>query len=382
MLWIRRFFAVILAFVVVLLLPLALWVGAGLGAFLNAETYKNGLAQQNLYADLLPAALPVIARQTDSNNREGFSQLLSGIPPEAREEAIALLLPPTWLQTQVERGLDLFFGWLNGDATALNTPLDFSELQDRLRGDAAQQAIDSVLNAAPLCTQEQIAQIRSLGQQDNSVPPICQPPAEYDADLRAALAQTLTEVADNLQENPPTVARLVNIPDDRDTRVIPIVIDAFGQLFSVLYLCPAALVALIVMLVVRSLQSFGRWVGPISMIAAFLAILPLPLVPSSLIASATADITSRMQQSPEQQLFQVRLATGLISSGFEQFGGPVVAQALLLLVLATLLLGLPPLLARRAVVSTTIADGPTLTTPRTSSTASARRTGEIQPPSP
>ncbi len=381
---VRRIFAFAFAIAAVLLLPAAMWISAAQGAFLNADTYKNGLAEQNIYDDLMPAVLPFLASESVLPQNIPFLQILSNIPLESRRAITDQLTPPTWLQIQLETGIDGFFTWLNtGSREGLNQPLDFSDFQARLRGDEGQRTIDAILNNAPPCSPQQIEQIQNFARGGSSPLPLCQPPEREADTLRSAMTQAMASVANHFEENPPTVNDFLNIRDTSDNASLPLFIAAVRQLLSIFYLIPAALLSLIVALVVRSFKSFGRWAGWMGIASAFIAILPLPVLANSIIASVTAEIT-RSPQSAETQLFFVQLATGLLSSGFAQFSAPVVAQALLLMILAGLLLIVPPMLARQGYVpvTLTVPDFPTVVAPvgNAPSTASQRRTGQINKP--
>jgi hypothetical protein len=372
----RNALAFILALIAVLLLPMAMWVSAGISAFLNADTYKNGLAEQNIYDDIAADVLPIVARQIPTTETSQFAQIFGALPPEVRREVTNILMPAEWLQSQVEQGLDIIFDWLNGTA-ALSDPLDFSALQARLRGEEGRRAVDLILESSPPCTPQQVQAIQSLTPQSEI--PVCQPPESSSEAVYSAIIQSMVHVADAIDERSLNVDRILGGNASQDVGALPIVVAAARQMFLVLYLCPLALVSLIVALVARSFKGFGRWAGTMAVISAFIAILPLPVVSNSIISGVTAQIT-QSSQSSEVQLLQVRLATGLISSGFAQFSGPVVALALLLMVVGALLLFVPSLLARSpAPQPSFVADTPTITasTGKVASTASGRRTGQV-----
>jgi HAMP domain-containing protein len=369
--------AFVLAFIAVLLLPIAMWVSAAISAFLNADTYKNGLAEQNIYADIAVDILPLFARQIPDTETNQFAQIYGALPPNIREQVTDEILPPDGLQVQVEHGLDIFFNWLNGTAAALDDPLDLSALQERLRGEEGRRAVDLIISSSPPCTSEQLRQIQALTPQSEI--PVCQATGPALDDLRAAMIQALTNIADAIAERDFNINRVLGVNRADEVPPLPTVVEATRQLFVVGYLCPLALLSLVVALVVRSFKTFGRWAGTMAVTSAFIAILPLPIISSSTISGVTASIT-QSQQPPEIQLLQVRLATGLLSSGFAQFSGPVVAFALLLMLVGALLWFVPSLLARRTepAVSVFLEDSPTITASKEKvSTASARRTGQV-----
>jgi hypothetical protein len=381
--FVRRFLAFVLAAAAVLLLPLAMWISSAQRAFLNADTYKNGLQEQNIYVDLAQVGMRIISNQVDEAQNDSFIQFVDSTPPEVRNQVTSILLPPEWVQTQIEHGLDIFFGWLKGEITNLGAPLDFSGLQARLRGEEGQRVIDIIIDNSPPCNPDQIGQIESYTA--GSIPrniPACLPPPEQRAALHDMIAASMLEMADRLATRAPTLERLLGTERDQQAQRFPVVVSAGANLLAVFYLCPAALLSLVVVFVVRSFRTFGRWAGWMGIASAFIAILPLPVLSNSIISNVTAEIT-RSPQPAEMQLFQVRLLTGLLSSGFAQFSAPVVAQALFLALVAVVLLVVSSMQARPPdlPVSVMLEDSPTITAPSGKiSTASTRRTGQIDKP--
>ncbi|MFN8374268.1 MAG: hypothetical protein U0694_15490 [Anaerolineae bacterium] len=377
--FVRRFLAFVLASSVVLLLPLAMWINAAQEAFLNVDTYKNGLQEQNIYPDIASAALPSILRRATDLQDDPLVLLISNLQPDVRRQVTDELIPADWMQTQTESWLDMFFGWLNGDVETLDNPLDFSGLTERLRGEAGQRAADLIIQSSSECPPEANQQIEALANnpQPGPIPP-CQPREELWDTMRSALLESMNRLANALEARTMRLEDLTGAPRPPETENIPTVIQASQQMLAISYLCPAGLLALIVALVVRSFKGFGRWAGWMGIVSAFVAILPLPILSGTIISGVTAEI-GKSDMPAEMQLFLIRLSTGLLGSGFAQFSAPVVGQALFIVLIAAILIGLPSLLARRSTVPLTIADSPTVTVQRPS-TASTRRTGQLDKP--
>ena len=120
----KRLVAVLLALVAVLLFPLAVWVGSGVNVVLSPETYKAGLASQNIYADMVPVALPAFAEAmlTDNVTQLRFAQIARALPADKWREIANELVPPEWLKGQMEQGLDSFFLWLESDEPTFPVP--------------------------------------------------------------------------------------------------------------------------------------------------------------------------------------------------------------------------------------------------------------------
>jgi hypothetical protein len=380
---VRRFLAFVLAAIAVLLLPFAMWISSAQAAFLNADTYKDGLEEQAIYGDLAEVGMRFISSGVAEAQSDTFVQFVDSAPPQVRTYVTNTFFPEDWVKEQVEHGLDIFFAWLNGDTDTLGAPLDFSGLQARLRGQEGQDVIDYIVNNSPACDANQIGQIQTftLGNVPDSIP-ACQPPTDLLPVYHNVVAEAMLEAADRLAVRAPSLQRLIGTENSTSTQRLPALIDAEQQLLLLFYLCPAGLFSLVVALVVRSFKTFGRWIGGMGITSAFIAILPLPVLSNSIISAVTAEI-SRSPQPAEIQLFQIRLSTGLLSSGFAQFSAPVVAQALLLAIVAGVLLVASSVMNRQpsAPVSVMLEDSPTITAPSGKiSTASAKRTGQMDKP--
>jgi len=354
----KRLFALILVAIAVPLLAFAVWMGAQLPVLLNADTYKNGLNEQNIYPDIVPVALPAMieainedspARNVPQDGR--LTQVINRLSPEDWRAVATELVPPQWLQQQTETMLDTLFAYFNGETDTLNLTFDMTVFRDGLIGEEGQRAAARIVSAAPACTPDEITQLQAIasGSADENTLPICNPPDEYDETLSGVIQDTIESFGRGIE---PTTLTLFEIPALSEDEPLPaptsdesllglmwlrVFFQAWEGFVPLFYLCPAGLLALIVIIGVRSLKGFGQWVGWTGVLSGLLAMLPVFLLPLAILDGMAETLVARTG-SAELDLFQVRLATGLVNSAFSEISGPVLAQAGLLLVAGIALL--------------------------------------------
>jgi hypothetical protein len=371
---ISRLVAGILVILAIGVLATAIWSFASQGIFFDPTTFKNGLAAQNIYADIVPVALPALLNRSDIESETVSIQAINRALPAQEWRVVANeLVQPDWLQVQTEHTLDLFFAWINGNPNAVQEEIfDLAGLHNQLTGEAAQRAIDHILQTAPPCQPDEINRLKALDDGKSVKLPICHPPEEYIAIARTTLSEGLAEMGNWLRTQKLTLANFVNPEDRTAILAVPIFVQTYRQIINLFYLCPIGILALVVTLTVRSRQSFGRWIGITLIISGVLAILPLPFISFSIIDGMTAFLITSAQP-PEIQLFQARLYSGLLNSAFAQFSSPVLFQAAIMVVVGLGLLfvsfwkSAPQAISTQAVV--TVPD-----------TASQRRTAALENP--
>jgi hypothetical protein len=326
-----RLIAILLVVVTIFLFTLAIWNAAFEQTFLNPDVFKKGLGKQDIYADIIPVAVPALLSASDIDSEAtgvSIKAITETLPADDWRAVSNELVPPEWLQTQVERMLDLFFAWVNGDTNATyQETIDFQGFADRLTGEEGQVAVQRIIDSAPSCTDTQIDQLRQLQDGRPVTLPICNPPETYLPLMHDTLSSALEQFAAHLGDENITLAETVDRQHrDKAVKALPLVVDIYRQLGSLFFLCPAALLALVMVLVVRSFKGFGRWIGGTLVAGGLIAIAPLPFISMGIVNSATEMLLSSTE-SPEIRLFQLRLATGLVSSIFQDFATPIVIQA-------------------------------------------------------
>jgi hypothetical protein len=385
----QRLTAVLLALVAILLFPLAVWVGSGVNVVLSPETYKDGLASQNIYADIVPVALPAFAEAmlTDNETQLRLAQIARALPADKWRDIANQLVPPEWLKGQMEQGLDSFFLWLDSDEPTFTRTIDFSVVSEHLTGEGGQTAAREIVEALPPCTSEQLNTLAAAGDNPDSEIPLCQPPSDTAQVMQTSIAGMLGDMADMMRVYHPMVADMfredtsgqaefVRQSQDNALHKLRLSVRAYEQLVGLFYLCPAGIMALMVIIVVRSLRGFGRWIGWTSIVSGFVALVPLVLIPLLIVDTLTLSLAAEASSAPEIRLFQTRLASGFLVSAFDQFKEPVLVQAGIFILFGIVLLIIASVSRKTPQLAPIDEEMP--------STASARRTvvlpKDTQPP--
>ncbi|PJF40717.1 MAG: hypothetical protein D6737_03505 [Chloroflexi bacterium] len=336
--------ALLLAAIIVFLFPVAVWISSSFD-LLKPGTFKDGLDDQNIYPDIVPVVLPAILAA--NNNPDNIvTRIRDSVGDEQWRAIAAELVPPEWVQAQVETGIDNYFAWLDGDSTAIDKMLDTQIVRQRLRGVQAERAVDLIMVSAKPCSVEEIARLRRIarGAGASDAIPVCHPPNDSDLTMleRQLLLDQLHHIADVIETQDVSLVGLFGGREARDTMLAQrLTFQSMPDFIALFYLVPLALTTLVVVLVVRSLKSFGRWTGWISIASGLIALIPLAILPLAIIGSFEGDsVVNGGKLDAETQLFLVRLTTGLLTSMFTAFSEPVLAQAFILVVLGLILLAI------------------------------------------
>jgi hypothetical protein len=313
----------------VLLFTLSAWNVAIAEALYSPSTYDAVLDDERVFEDLLPVALPALleaAEQDESfENNEvpvNISDVNEALSREAWRELTGLLVPPEWLQARADQIVSVLLRIVEGDLSALQDSVEFAEVRSRLRGEEADRAVELILNEAPQCTQTQIDRIRTLQAGGDVQLPICRPD---DDDLRAFSAEvmrlTFNGLAEVIPDDTLTAGEFYEIASD-DARFLYLLGEIDNQSGLLMYLCPMALLSLMVVAVVRSRRSFGRWIGSTSLLAGVVLLITLFMMQALLFSS----VTGLFQTNNELEQFAARIFSGIARSMFATSGSVLLVQ--------------------------------------------------------
>lgn len=279
--YLGRFLAILAAFFLIVTLPCATWMLSTGQMLLDADSYKNALANENVYADLIPALLPAIAEgehNPDTPEALTLVSIVGNLDANDWRRIAELLVPPQWLRTQVENNLDIFIDWLNDDIPTPNLRFDTGLLRERLTGREGQQAVNLIMGSWPPCTDEQLDVLLNYDDRPDAAFPFCQPSGEYVAVMSEALANILREQANHLPDEFPPPDWLENNAVRRELNNIKLGV-RWAQTFVIeLWILAAGLLSLIVFFTVRSLKSFGQWSGVSLLLSGIAAVIPVPFL--------------------------------------------------------------------------------------------------------
>lgn len=300
-----------------------------------------------------------IAQDPCLDNPGALNCIDEGLPSTAKDRPIPLLIldqeewesiltqvvDPKWLQTQTEHTIDQFFYVLLDSDNPASTPIVISldELKTRLAGPAGSQAILLILDAQPDCSVDQLLGLvqLGLGMPASIESLLCRPPDYVLAELAPVIDIFLAGVTEPVPEQlsftlPETLTGNPSIRNSQESKspsLTPIrILRAARSVITFSPLLPLLFLALMTLLVVRTVRGFLLWWG-ISLLTAGTTtlILTVILLPSTnwLIAQLLpGEITSLWISSllgelgvhvifnelTSRLLYSIRIPAGLIAA--------------------------------------------------------------------
>ncbi len=278
----RTLASVILALIAIPLFTLAACNFAIEAAVFNRATYDAVLDDDVIFEELLGGILPLVLNIPDAELNFDNQQTVNvqdiaialGDKADVWEEVSNMLLPADWVQVTITQLVDVFFSITGGDVDQIEQEIDLSVNRARLMGEEATIAAQLIIEQAPICSPAQRETLQRIIDEQDEQLPICNP---QDPILRQAATTIIQDwfasLADELEGDRVTVAEFLDTNRD-EARVGAISVDLiFNQAFLLFYLCPLAFLSLIVIISVRSLEGFGRWIGSVSVTVGILILL-------------------------------------------------------------------------------------------------------------
>jgi hypothetical protein len=254
-----QFIATLVAVGFVALALLALF-GANLAATItDRQAVKQALDAEALATEVMPALLTEIDWQ-----RAGPAELLQ-IDPAAVEAAAGQLVSPEWMKAQAQRAVDAVFDYLeSGDPAAAEVVIDMRPLLVRLRSQEGQAIVRAGLEALPPCpepnpTSEAGGQSRLVFDCRPAGVPIEEVVRQVHQDVVTGVDEALA--AGGMLHVPLVDPESLTPAQQADLQQIRRLYRLARYRAELLWLAPVGALALIALLVVRSLGDLGRWWG-------------------------------------------------------------------------------------------------------------------------
>lgn len=320
-----RILALVLALLATVLFTGAACSLAIYSAVSNSENVKSTFSNQNIYSEILPFALPAIFEATDINTAPvPISSISRNLDPGAWRAVANELIPSEWLEAQLETLIDSTYAAVQGEEYVIAEPIDLTALTVNLTGDRTQEIVAKILEGSPRCDSDQTTLIQQYANGENITEPfpVCDPPDELLATSENVFTEMLSEIANQLEEIGSLQTETLLIEDDA-IQVMRLIYEIANQLIILLYLCPVAIVALIIVATVRSTKSFGRWTGWTSIVTGALVIILLIMLQMALFDFFTDTYSPGNDVERFQQLFAVSLTRSI----FSDMSGSLLLQA-------------------------------------------------------
>ncbi|MEP7287613.1 MAG: hypothetical protein ABI947_17810 [Chloroflexota bacterium] len=299
--FVGRLFGLMLIFVILVVTPCAFWAFNIDRVAMNPQTYKTAMNTQNFYGSLVPALVDGAASdsQTDPQIRAAARSLVENISLDEWATLSDRLLPPSWLQDQVNGNIDRLFAWINGERSLPDIHFDLKLLKTRLSSSDTHAAVNIIVPKLPNCTadQERLITAGTFTEGDKAAPLLCNPESDTN---RKLIEDNLTTHLITLGEAMPDTWRLIDqlqpqartaasaVPTDSRTprtRLTEFELARFrgflwldSRLIVLLFLVPLGLFALIIMVTIRSRKQFFQWLGWGLILSGIITLLPVPFM--------------------------------------------------------------------------------------------------------
>ncbi|RMG79546.1 MAG: hypothetical protein D6712_19535, partial [Chloroflexi bacterium] len=335
-LW-QRIIGLLLVLIAALFLVIWAWNAAFRITVLAPDRLRTVLNDNQIYEEIIPQALPFLI---DSVNPEiplpPMFEVVDTIGDDAWREVTNTLLPPDWLEVEVKRAAGAFLHLIHGNVNILDESLNLEPLVNHLQGEPAEQAAALILDAAPECTLRQQAVIRAVAAGETDEPlPICNPTTSQSRELSmAVITGTLNVIGDAFEERVITYRELFGLQNPEDVEAILLLFEGYDRLSLGLFLGAGAFLSLIIVFTVRSLKSFGRWIGATNIVAAIIAVVPLLLLSLALVNL----FSQALNVSDEAERIRASLVVNTLQSGFTSFSSIVLMFAGISMIIGIILL--------------------------------------------
>jgi len=331
---IRQIFALFLILIIVPLFVLAACDSALNAAVFNPQTYEAAIDDPQLFDGLLTVALPAIFQAAEIENPgespfEGnpinLGELSANLDEQTWQEVTTLLIPPQWLQARAEQLLNAMNAIVRDDFSVLDQSFELSEVQRRFQGEQATEAARLIFTEAPACSAAEEERLTTFLETGEGSIPICTPDDEsLREDSIAALTEIFNLIGEGLASNNPTTSSFFEFTP-KDARQLNLLADLNRDFLQLMYIFPAALLALVVVLAVRSLSGFSRWIGISLVVTGALIVIILLFLQASVISAFTGLIAP----TNEIEAFGARLLQPLLREGLAQASSQLLFQAII-----------------------------------------------------
>jgi hypothetical protein len=298
-----RLAAIIILILIVPATACAFWLYNANRIALEPRTYERLLDLPLVYNELLPELLTGFAKPGETPRQA--EAVLRNIPRAEWTFFSQSILPNAEAQVAVANVVKSFFVWLDYGTQTLEATLDMTKIRERLQSAEVQQAVTTMVSRIRPCTAEQTQQLRDFTVTSSFQQfPVCQP---SDEALRKKEIEGLVVAFELIGTKLPdqwSLSQEFRLQIEREGSITPPNADiqrepppevkaALGmglnqfrgwttlqsRLLSLLFLIPIALLFMIVIVTIRSVKSFFRWIGWALVVSGIISLLPVFALP-------------------------------------------------------------------------------------------------------
>ncbi|MCX6025035.1 MAG: hypothetical protein NTY23_02035 [Chloroflexi bacterium] len=276
-----KFLAVLFILLFSVTTPLVVLGLVARGLLFNPAFYKRALAQADVYRELPRAVASQLAASVVANPPEatagaqgegepGLGAVFAALPPQLVESLMVRLIPPDWMQAQVEGVIDQVVAYLDHGQGAPTLTISLAEVKTNLRQGALESALREVIAGLPPCTAEQLLTFGGEVLSGQSVVlPACQPPqvmtevfiATATFTAEGMLIRMLPDELNLMQPFGPAGAPGTPLPFMQGLDQLLGRVRLAKRVAEISALVPLVLLALIALLTARTARLALRWLG-------------------------------------------------------------------------------------------------------------------------
>ncbi len=296
-----RLLGLILAVFFVGMLPCSLWTYNTQRITLEGDTYKRVFKDKDFYDELTPRVLPALLKGLQEEDPAGttvsFLEVINHLDAHDWKQIAPTLIPPGWVEHEVQTNLDSFLAWLDGNQD-LVIVFQTEDLSRWLSGDPGKNALPQIAQALPACSPDQEQQFAQFVNETADVAfPYCRPEDSallsqlnplLDSARLAAADQLPTElnVVEEMRQalrerasDPAHQQAAEKAYSDEELNRFRSAVRLYKRLLPLTLMIPAVLLSLIVIVAIRSSKMFFRWMGWALIIGSLFTLLPLFFLP-------------------------------------------------------------------------------------------------------
>ena len=222
-------------------------------------------ALHTMLLDLLVEEPPAV----DDPSPGGLKTALANLSPESRRDLAETLLPPEWIEEQVNRGVHSFYSWALGAQTTLELTIETKALKTSLLEGGLRRIVETVVLSWEPCTPSQLRQLLGAGTEPRPGDvPLCRPPADLEDEF-------IKRVTDSLAGEIERMPAQFDLASGRGADQL-VDLQAWLRLAILVarwsWLIPLLTLGLIMTLSIRSWRDLGSWWGMPVFLAGALAL--------------------------------------------------------------------------------------------------------------
>ncbi len=310
--------AIAVALLFILVLPLTL-LGRDLANVIFSPASVSGILRSRLlesgFVNNIAAENFLSERWFNEMDMEGgdLKPMFQYLSPAEREDILTTLMPPEWVDAQLDNVIHTFFTWVESEQPEPRIAVDLVPLKEGLLKGGLRRIIDTLIDSWPSCTTDEIEIMREELMRTGEIPiEVCEPPEPYRSQV---LDFAVAELGFLVRGQPDKIPLIDSL--DASPAEVTEFKEQFQFLRSVMmwgWFLPASLLGVIMILVIRSMRNIGQWWGIPLLIGGLLSIMFIGIVSAGradLVGDSLADFAPK--GTPFYRAFEIALLGFLVT---------------------------------------------------------------------